>query len=409
MRRLLQLRTAVEDRGTLGDQFLTTESVTEMTTGFSPSPLFERVERARRRRRKIKETHITLAHGSGGRAMHELVEGLFLEYLRNPLLELLEDQAVFEVGQANGESESSTVAGRSLPKIAFTTDSYVVDPIFFPGGDIGRLAVNGTVNDIAMSGARPLYLSAGFILEEGFAIEDLKRVLESMRAAAAEASVQIVTGDTKVVQKGSADKIFINTAGLGIIERPLHISATRAQVGDKVILSGTLGDHGTTIMIARGELELETEIESDTAPLDALVREMLDESAAVSSVDAIHSLRDPTRGGVATTLNEIALSSEVCIEIHEDLIPVREEVKGACEILGLDPLYVANEGKLIALVSAEVAEALVARMKQNVYGRDACIIGEVKAEPQGIVAMRTGFGGTRIVDMLVGEQLPRIC
>jgi hydrogenase expression/formation protein HypE len=380
-----------------------------MTTGFSPSPLFERVERARRRRRKIKDTHITLAHGSGGRAMHELVEGLFLEYLRNPLLELLEDQAVFEVGLTNGESESGAVTGRGSARLAFTTDSYVVDPIFFPGGDIGRLAVNGTVNDIAMSGARPLYLSAGFILEEGFPIEDLKRILESMRAAAAEANVEVVTGDTKVVQKGSADKIFINTAGIGIIERPLHISATRAQPGDKVILSGTLGDHGTTIMVARGELDLETEIESDSAPLGLLVQEMLDETARTSTIDAIHCMRDPTRGGVATTLNEIALSSEVCIELDEDSIPVREEVKGACEILGLDPLYVANEGKLIAIVSADVADQLVARMRENIYGREACIIGEVKPEPQGIVSLKTGFGGTRIVDMLVGEQLPRIC
>jgi hydrogenase expression/formation protein HypE len=380
-----------------------------MTTEFTSSPLFERVERARRRRRKIKDTHITLAHGSGGRAMHELVEGLFLEYLRNPMLELLEDQAVFEVGHTNGASELSGVNDHGSTRLAFTTDSYVVDPIFFPGGDIGRLAVNGTVNDIAMSGARPLYLSAGFILEEGFPIEDLKRILESMRAAAAEANVQVVTGDTKVVQKGSADKVFINTAGIGVIERPLSISATRAQAGDKVILSGTLGDHGTTIMIARGELELETEIESDTAPLGLLVRDMLDEAASVSSLDALHCLRDPTRGGLATTLNEIALSSEVCIEIHEDLIPVREEVKGACEILGLDPLYVANEGKLVAIVAADIAERVVARMRENVYGHDACIIGEVKPEPQGIVALKTGFGGTRIVDMLVGEQLPRIC
>jgi hydrogenase expression/formation protein HypE len=369
-----------------------------MTSDFSPSPLFERVERARRRKHKFRGDQITLAHGSGGRAMHELVEGLFLEYLRNPLLEALEDQAVFEI--SNG----------SVPaRLAFTTDSYVVTPVFFPGGDIGRLAVNGTVNDLAMSGARPLYLSAGFILEEGFAIADLRRILESMRAAATEAGVCVVTGDTKVVQKGSADKIFINTSGIGIIESDIRLSATHAQVGDKVIVSGLIGDHGTTIMIARGELELETEIESDTASLGLLVREMIEEAGHIGAIDAIHCLRDPTRGGVATTLNEIALSSEVCIEIQEDLIPVREEVKGACEILGLDPLYVANEGRLIAIVSAEVAEPLVARMRENVHGRDACIIGEVRAEPQGIVAMRTGFGGTRIVDMLAGEQLPRIC
>ncbi|MDX6692810.1 MAG: hydrogenase expression/formation protein HypE [Blastocatellia bacterium] len=369
-----------------------------MTSDFSPSPLFERVERARRRKHKFRDEQITLAHGSGGRAMHELIEGLFLEYLRNPLLEALEDQAVFELPN-----------GTSPARLAFTTDSYVVTPIFFPGGDIGRLAINGTVNDLCMSGARPLYLSVGFILEEGFPVADLKRILASMREAATEAGVEVVTGDTKVVQKGSADKIFINTSGIGVVESNIRLSATRAEVGDKVIVSGRVGDHGTTIMIARGELELETEIESDTAPLGSLVREMIEEASRLHSLDAIHCLRDPTRGGVATTLNELALSSEVCIEIQEELVPVREEVKGACEILGLDPLYVANEGRLLAIVSADIAAPLVERMRANVYGADACIIGEVKAEPRGIVAMRTGFGGTRIVDMLVGEQLPRIC
>jgi hydrogenase expression/formation protein HypE len=369
-----------------------------MTEEFIPSPLFLRVERARRRKHKFRDEQITLAHGSGGRAMHELVEGLFLEYLRNPLLEALEDQAVFEIG--NGHHPS---------RLAFTTDSYVVTPVFFPGGDIGRLAINGTVNDLCMSGARPLYLSAGFILEEGFPVADLRRILASMREAAEEAGVEVVTGDTKVVQKGSADKIFINTAGIGVIESPVRLSAGGAQVGDKVILSGSIGDHGTTIMIARGELELETEIESDTAPLNSLVREMFEETARAGFTEAIHCLRDPTRGGVATTLNEIALNSEVCIEIREESIPVREEVKGACEILGLEPLYVANEGKLLAVVSSEAAEPLLKRMRENPYGREACVIGEVKREPQGIVVMRTGFGGTRIVDMLVGEQLPRIC
>ncbi len=341
--------------------------------------------------------------------MHELIEGLFLEYLRNPLLEKLEDQAVFEIGATPTGTAGNGNNGHAQARVAFTTDSYVVDPIFFPGGDIGKLAINGTVNDLAMSGARPLYLSAGFILEEGFSIADLRRILESMRDAAAEAGVAVVTGDTKVVQKGSADKLFINTSGIGVIEVPVHLSASGAQTGDKVILSGTLGDHGTTIMIARGELELETEIESDTAPLNGLVQEMIDEAGSARAFDAIHCLRDPTRGGAATTLNEIALSSEVCIQLDEDLIPVREEAKGACEILGLDPLYVANEGKLIAIVAPGIAERLVNRMKLNRYGRDACIIGEVKADPRGIVAMRTGFGGTRIVDMLVGEQLPRIC
>jgi len=358
------------------------------------STLFQRVERARRRKHKFTETHITLAHGSGGRAMHELIEGLFLEYFHNPLLDRLEDQAVFDVAAA---------------RLAYTTDSYVVSPIFFPGGDIGKLAINGTVNDLAMSGARPLYLSAGFILEEGFPIDDLKKILASMRNAAGESGVKVVTGDTKVVQKGGADQIFINTSGIGVIESSLNLSAASAQPGDKVLLSGTLGDHGTTIMIARGELELETDIESDCAPLQSLVTGMINEAERRDALSGLHCFRDPTRGGVATTLNEIALSSEVCIEIEEGRVPVREEVKGACEILGLDPLYVANEGKLVAIVSADLAEPLVARMRQHPYGVDACIIGEVKIEPGGIVSMHTAFGGTRIVDMLAGEQLPRIC
>src|SRR5262245_57815123 len=307
-----------------------------MSSQFTPSPLFERVERVRRRKPRVKDDFITLAHGSGGKAMRELVEGVFLEYFTNPLLAPLEDQAVFEIASA-----------QYATRLAFTTDSYVVTPLFFPGGDIGRLAVSGTVNDLAMSGARPLYLSTGFILEEGFPISDLKRVLESMRATAAEAGVQIVTGDTKVVQKGGADKIFINTSGIGLIEHRLNLSVAHAEIGDKVIVSGTIGDHGTTIMIARGELELETEIESDVAPLNSLVAEIFAEAARLGAPGAIHCLRDPTRGGVATTLNEIALSSEVCLQIEEPLLPIREEVRGACEILGLDPLYVANEGKLV--------------------------------------------------------------
>jgi hydrogenase expression/formation protein HypE len=339
--------------------------------------------------------------------MHELIESLFLEYFRNPLLERLEDQAVFEIASNSLSTQSGN--GHASARLAYTTDSYVVSPIFFPGGDIGKLAINGTVNDLAMSGARPLYLSSGFILEEGFPIADLKTILSSMRDAAAEAGVTIVTGDTKVVQKGGADRIFINTSGIGVIDIPLQLSATHARPGDKVILSGTLGDHGTTIMIARGELELETDISSDCAPLQLLVAEMIDEANKQGRLEDLHCFRDPTRGGLATTLNEIALSAEVCVEIEEELIPVREEVKGACEILGLDPLYVANEGKLVAIVSADLAQSLVARMKQNRYGAGASIIGEVKAEPGGIVSMRTAFGGTRIVDMLVGEQLPRIC
>jgi len=369
-----------------------------MSSHFTPSPLFARVEHVRRRKPRIKDDFINLSHGSGGKAMRDLIEGLFLDYFSDPLLARLEDQAVFEI--ANGQRTC---------RLAFTTDSYVVTPLFFPGGDIGRLAVSGTVNDLAMSGARPLFLSVSFILEEGFPITDLKRILESMRATAAEADVKIVTGDTKVVQKGGADKIFINTSGIGLIEHHVNISVAHAEIGDKVIVSGALGDHGTTIMIARGELDLETEIESDAAPLNSLVKDMLDAAASLGAADAIHCLRDPTRGGVATTLNEIALSSEVCLQIEEDRLPVREEVKGACEILGLDPLYVANEGKLVALVAPDVAEAVEARMRKHPQGREARIIGEAIAEPPGIVVLKTTFGGTRIVDLLVGEQLPRIC
>jgi len=369
-----------------------------MTQDFNSSPLFQSIEIARRKKTKIKDSLITLAHGSGGKATHELINGLFLEYLSNPILEKLEDQATLEINSPNSKT-----------KLAFTTDSFVVDPIFFPGGNIGKLAVYGTVNDLAMSGATPLYLSASFILEEGFPIKDLKQIVKSMQEAAQEAQIQIVTGDTKVVQKGSVDKIFITTSGIGIIDLPLQISSTQAQVGDKIIVSGTVGDHGTTILIARGELELEAEIESDTAPLNLLVKEMLDEALQIGNLEAIHCLRDPTRGGIATTLNEIALSSNKYIEIYQKNIPIREEVHGACEILGLDPLYVANEGKLIAIVSNNVAERLLERIRKNPLGKDAAVIGEVKAEPSAIVGLITNFGSIRIVDMLVGEQLPRIC
>ncbi|MFN0084642.1 MAG: hydrogenase expression/formation protein HypE [Blastocatellia bacterium] len=359
---------------------------------FNPSPLFERVERARRGKPRVKDEFITLAHGSGGRAMHELIEGLFLDYFRSPLLAALEDQAVFAVPGACPN-----------PRLAFTTDSYVVTPIFFPGGDIGRLAVCGTVNDLAMSGAEPRYLSAAFIIEEGFPVADLKRILASMRDAAEEAGAQIVTGDTKVVQRGGADKIFINTAGIGAIGHDLNLSAANARPGDRIILSGTMGDHGTTIMLARGDLELDANIRSDAAPLWSLARLMLETTAD------IRAMRDPTRGGVATTLNELAMASDLCLQIDEPALPVREEVRGACEILGLDPLYIGNEGKLIAIVAAEAADALLKRMREHPLGRDARIIGEAIPEPAGIVSMRTAFGGTRIVDLLAGEQLPRIC
>jgi hydrogenase expression/formation protein HypE len=335
-----------------------------------------------------KEDTILLDHGSGGRASHDLVTQVFVPEFRNALLESLDDSTVFEIG---GQ------------KLAFSTDSYTVDPIFFPGGDIGRLAVNGTVNDVAMRGAEPLYLSSGFIIEEGFPMADLGRIVKSMKEAAEIAEVQIIAGDTKVVNRGSADKIFINTSGLGVIRNNVDISGKKAQVGDIVLVSGTIGDHGITILSVRGGLSFETPLESDCAPLHGLVAEMM----AVSN--QIHAMRDPTRGGLATTLNEIALQSNVGIELVEGQIPLRESVEGACELLGLDPLYVANEGKLIAFVAPEDADKVLECIKANRYGSEAAVIGRVVSENRGRVFMRTGIGGTRILDMLAGEQLPRIC
>lgn len=332
--------------------------------------------------------HIVLGHGSGGKLSAELLERVFLPAFRNEFLDKLDDQAVLRVGNA---------------RLAFTTDSFVVTPIFFPGGDIGRLAINGTVNDLAMSGARPLYLAAAFILEEGLSTEELRRVVQSMSEAARDAGVQLVTGDTKVVNKGKGDKVFISTTGIGVIERPINISADRARPGDKIILSGYIGDHGMAILSQRENLEFEGVIESDCAALHQLVSEMLD-----VSVD-IRCLRDPTRGGVATVLNEIALRSNAGMLLRETEIPVRETVRGACELLGLDPLYVANEGKLVAIVAPSCANAMVGRMQQNSLGRDARIIGEVVADHIGMVLMETEIGGIRVVDTLFGEQLPRIC
>jgi hydrogenase expression/formation protein HypE len=333
-------------------------------------------------------TEVLLGHGSGGKLTTDLVEKLFLPAFRNPYLEKLDDQAVLAVNGA---------------RLAFTTDSFVVTPIFFPGGDIGRLAINGTVNDLAMSGARPLYLSAAFILEEGLPLADLQRVVRSMQEACEAAGVILVTGDTKVVNRGSGDKIFINTSGVGSIEHSLVISADQVQVGDVVILSGTIADHGMAVMSKREGLEFETEIMSDTAPLNGMVQAMLGASPA------IHCFRDPTRGGLATTLNEIARRSDVGIVLEEKRIPIREDVKGACEILGIDPLYVANEGKLVAIVGRQDAEKVLERMRGHRHGREAQIIGAVVADHPRLVVMRTGIGGTRIVDLLLGEQLPRIC
>jgi hydrogenase expression/formation protein HypE len=335
---------------------------------------------------KSIEDKILLAHGSGGKLMHDLIES-FMPDLTNPILEKMDDSAVFEVSG----------------KLAFTTDSYTVNPIFFPGGDIGRLAVCGTVNDLSMSGSRPLYLSLAFIIEEGLPVSDLRKIVASIKKAAGEAGVKIVTGDTKVVNQGSADKLFINTAGVGIVPEGIDISAANARPGDKIIISGNIGDHGIAVLSKREGLNFQVPVPSDCAPLNKLVADMLAASAN------IHCLRDPTRGGLATTLNDFAGQSKVGIRIEEDKIPVDRAVLAACELLGLDPLHIANEGKLAAVVAREDADAILANMKQNKYGKNAVIIGEVVAEHPGRVVMKTSLGASRIVDMPVGELLPRIC
>jgi hydrogenase expression/formation protein HypE len=334
------------------------------------------------------EERILLAHGSGGEISHELVETLFVKAFSNPLLAPLDDAAVLRLGEQ---------------RLAFTTDSYVVSPLFFPGGDIGKLAVCGTVNDLAMSGARPLFLSAGFILEEGFPLASLEKIVASMARTAAEANVQIVTGDTKVVNRGGADGVFINTAGIGLIPEGVRIAGSLARPGDRILLSGSIGDHGMAILSSREGLELSTSLASDCAPLNDLVAAML----AVSP--RIRCLRDPTRGGLAGTLNELARQSRAGLWIEEARIPVKEEVRGACELLGFDPMILANEGKLVAVVAAEDAEKILERMRAHPRGRDAAIIGEVREDPAGKVILRTRLGSSRFVDMLVGEALPRIC
>jgi hydrogenase expression/formation protein HypE len=351
----------------------------------------ERTRQARRHKFYLRDEKITLSHGSGGKSTHNLIEGVFAPAFSNPLLDPMDDAATFAI-EGTGQ------------RMAFTTDTYVVNPLFFPGGDIGKLAIHGTVNDLAMAGATPLYLSVGFILEEGFLISDLRRIVDSMAAAAAEAGVSIVTGDTKVVQRGKADGLFINTAGVGVTRLTWPIGQTRLQPGDKVILSGPIGDHGIAIMLAREALDIETDIQSDTAPLHSLVAALLE---AVG--DGVHCLKDPTRGGVATSLNEMAIGSEVSIGLDEHAIPVHAGVRGACEILGLDPLTIANEGKLLAIVAPEKAESALAAMRQHPLGRESAIIGTVQAEPPGMVFLRTDIGGMRVLDMLVGDPLPRIC
>ena len=332
--------------------------------------------------------NVLLAHGGGGRLMHQLIETMFVPVFSNPLLDARHDGAVIHL---NGT------------KLAFTTDSYVVRPLFFPGGDIGTLAINGTVNDLAMCGARPLYLSAGFILEEGLPMETLWRVVQSMKRAAEEAGVQLVTGDTKVVDKGKGDEVFINTAGVGIIEHDLTITPTSVQAGDVVLLSGDIGRHGIAIMAVREGLEFESAIESDCAPLADIVMKLLDAGVRV------RCMRDLTRGGLASALIEIAEAANVHINIDESVIPVREDVQGACEILGFDPLYLANEGRFVAFVAASDAERALGLMSAHASGRGACVVGRVTEDAPAMVTMRSRIGATRIVDMFSGEQLPRIC
>lgn len=331
---------------------------------------------------------VLLGHGSGGKLTAELIRDVFLPAFANPILARLDDQAIVSL---NGL------------RLAFTTDSFVVKPLFFPGGDIGRLAVHGTVNDLAMGGARPLFLSAAFIIEEGLPLEVLRRVVASTHQAAAEVGIPIVTGDTKVVEKGKGDGLFINTSGLGLVPDAVVLSADQARPGDRVLLSGSLGEHGIAILAQREGLEFESRVESDTAPLHTLVAAMLE------ATHAIRCLRDPTRGGLSSALNEIAAQSRVGMVIDERAIPVREEVKGACELLGLDPLYVANEGKLVAIVEVGVAERLLGVLRRHPLGRQAQIIGTVTESHPGLVTMKTALGTTRIVDMLAGDQLPRIC
>ncbi len=331
---------------------------------------------------------IVLGHGSGGKMAADLIARTFLPAFDNPALRAGDDGAVVSV---------------PVGRIAVSTDSHVVTPLFFPGGDIGHLAVCGTVNDVAMMGAQPLYLTVGFILEEGLPLETLQRVTASMSAAAAEAGVQIVSGDTKVVQRGKADGLYISTTGVGVVPEGRNIGGAQAKPGDVVLLSGTMGDHGIAVLAARGELGFETDVQSDCAPLNGLIADLL------AVCPDVHVLRDPTRGGVATTLNEIARQSQLCITLFEKSLPVRPAVASVCEMLGFDPLYVANEGKVLVVLPRESAEKALAALRASKYGAEAVLIGEVSAAPQGRVLMKTAFGSTRVVDMLAGEMLPRIC
>lgn len=345
------------------------------------------------KRHILRADTITLAHGSGGKAMRDLIEDVFVGGFDNEYLSALEDQARFDL---------STLAKHG-DRLAMTTDSYVVDPLFFPGGDIGKLAVTGTVNDLAVGGATPLYLTCGMIIEEGLSVATLRKIVQSMKNTADKAGVAIVTGDTKVVHKGAADKLFINTAGIGVIPENVNVQTQQAQAGDVVLINGYVGDHGAAIVDARGEFSMENTIKTDCQPLNGLINDML------AVCPNIHCMRDATRGGIATVLNEFALASQVSIELDENAIPLRTEVRGMCEILGLDPLYLANEGKVVAIVSAQEVEDVLKTMQKHEAGMHSSIIGRVIDKPVGRVILKTGFGGSRIVDMLVGEQLPRIC
>ena len=350
---------------------------------WSEQEVLDRIEMVRKRTPHVRDEAINMSHGAGGKASHTLFQALFQPAFGNPT----GDQALFELD------------GHTL---AVTTDSYVVSPIFFPGGDIGELAINGTVNDLAVGGAEPLAVTAGFIIEEGFSVADLRRVVASMARAAEAAGVRLLAGDTKVVPRGKGDLIFINTTGIGRVREPGRLGVPKVRTGDALLVSGTVGDHGTAIMLARGDLDIESDLESDTACLLTLCQAML-------AAGDVHFMRDATRGGVATVLNELAQEAQLAAAIREDTIPVRDEVRGAAEILGIDPLYMANEGKLVAVVAAADASAVLAAMREHPLGSSASIIGEMRAEPPGMVFMHTTFGGSRVVDMLIGDPLPRIC
>jgi hydrogenase expression/formation protein HypE len=353
------------------------------------SAVFERIEAFRRRKPRLRDDVVTLAHGAGGKASAALLEAIFFP--------------AFGTGEIDAPTDSAVVQLPAGDRLAFSTDSFVVHPLTFPGGSIGDLAVNGTINDLAMMGARPLALSAAFVLEEGFAIDDLRSVVADMAAASARAGVSIVTGDTKVVERGSADCAYVSTSGIGLIPPGRDLAARKIRPGDAVIISGTMGDHGTAVMLARGDLSLDADISSDTAPLDGLVDVLL--SAAPST----RWMRDATRGGVGTVCNEMAKGADVTVVLDEDRIPVRPAVNAACELLGIDPVYVANEGKFVAVVAPEEEDAALTALRSHPLGHDAARIGEIRSDPPGVVVLRTPIGGTRIVDMLVGDPLPRIC